>query len=101
MTAKELQELADKGQISVVGEGDDLPSYLLEPLRARGMAYYLRVPILLEGRASAVFILGHASSPIWTEEDKEQARQLANQFAVAQANSRLISDLQQLRLGAP
>jgi putative nucleotidyltransferase with HDIG domain len=99
VTAKELQELADKGQISVVGEGDDLPSYL-EPLRSRGMAYYLRVPVLLEGRASAVFILGHSSSPIWTEEDKEQASQLANQFAVAQANSRLISDVQQLSWGA-
>jgi putative nucleotidyltransferase with HDIG domain len=101
VTAKELQELADQGQISVVGVGqsNDLPSYL-EPLRERGMAYYLRVPILLEGRASAVFILGHASSPVWTEEDKEQACQLANQFAVAQANSRLISDLQQLSWGA-
>jgi putative nucleotidyltransferase with HDIG domain len=99
VTAKELQELADKGKISVVGESDNLPSYF-EPLRTRGMAYYLRVPILLEGRASAVFILGHASSPIWTEEDKEQAGQLANQFAVAQANSRLISDLQQMSWGA-
>jgi putative nucleotidyltransferase with HDIG domain len=99
VTAKELQDLAGMRQISVVRETNDLPSYL-KPLRERGMAYYLRVPILLEGRASAIFILGHASSPIWTEEDKEQASQLANQFAVAQANSRLISDLQQLSWGA-
>jgi putative nucleotidyltransferase with HDIG domain len=45
---------------------------------------------------SAVVILGLASAPIWTEEDKEYARRLADQFAVAQADSRLINDLQEL-----
>ena len=99
VTPSELRDLADNGQISVLVGGSDLPSYLT-PLRARGMAYYLRIPILLEGRASAVVILGDASSPIWTEEDKEYARQLADQFAVAQANSRLINDLHQLNWAA-
>jgi putative nucleotidyltransferase with HDIG domain len=98
VTPEQIQELVDKGQISVLGGSSDLPSYL-KPLLARGMAYFLRVTILLEGRATAVFILGHASAPIWTEEDKDHGRQLADQFAVAQANSRLIGELQQLHWG--
>ena len=99
VTAKELLDLGRKNKIAIMDDSGDLPSYL-KPLRALGMAHYLRVPIILEERASAVFVLGHASSPIWTEEDKEHARQLADQFAVAQANSRLINNLQQLNWGA-
>ena len=59
----------------------------------------MRVPILLDGRPSAVVVLGHASSSVWTEEDKEHARQIADQVAVAQANSSLISELRQLHWG--
>jgi len=98
VTPEELREIADHCQISVLDRSSDLPSYL-KPLIARGMGYFLRLPILLEGRPSAVFTLGHASSPVWTEEDKEHARQLADQVAVAQANSHLVSELQQLLWG--
>ena len=95
---EQLQELADHGQVSVLAASADMPAYF-SPLVTRGMTHFLRVPILLEGRATAVFILGHASTPIWTQEDKDHGRQLADQFAVAQANSRLIGELQQLHWG--
>jgi putative nucleotidyltransferase with HDIG domain len=98
VTAGELREIQDNCRISLLAGSSDLPSYL-KPLMARGMGYFLRVPILLEGRPSAVFTLGHASSPVWTEEDKEHARQLADQVAVAQANSHLVNNLQQLLWG--
>jgi putative nucleotidyltransferase with HDIG domain len=98
VTSEELRGLAENGQVSVLEGSSDLPSYL-KPLMARGMGYFLRVPILLEGRPSAVFALGHTSSPIWTEEDKVHARQLADQVAVAQANSHLVSELEQLLWG--
>jgi putative nucleotidyltransferase with HDIG domain len=98
VTAEELSELTVNGGISILNGSSDLPSYL-KPLIAQGMGYFLRVPILLEGRPSAVFTLGHASSAIWNEEDKEHARQLADQVAVAQANSQLVLELQQLHWG--
>jgi putative nucleotidyltransferase with HDIG domain len=98
VTSEELRELAADGRVSILGGSGDLPSYL-KPLIAQGMRYFLRVPIFLEGRPSAVFALGHASSPVWTEEDKGHARQLADQVAVAQTNSHLVSELQQLFWG--
>ena len=98
VTAEELRDLANDGSVSILAGSSRLPSYL-QPLVARGMGYFLRVPILLEGHPSAVFTLGHASSSVWTEEDKEHARQLADQVAVAQANARLISELRQLHWG--
>ena len=97
-TAEQLQDLANQGQISVLAASASLPPYF-KPLLTRGMAHFLRVTILLEGRATAVFILGHASAPIWTQEDKDHGKQLADQFAVAQSNSRLIGELQQLHWG--
>jgi putative nucleotidyltransferase with HDIG domain len=63
------------------------------------MRHFLRVPIVLEGRTAAIFTLGDASCCQWTEEDKGHARQLADQVAVALANSRLVSELQQLHWG--
>jgi putative nucleotidyltransferase with HDIG domain len=98
VTPEELRDLANDGSVSILAGRRSLPSYL-KPQIARGMGYFLRVPILLEGHPSAVFILGHASSSVWTEEDKEHARQLADQVAVAQANSHLISELRQLHWG--
>jgi len=98
VTAQEVRDLAENAQISTLGGSDNLPSYL-KPLAARGMMYFLRVPIVLEGRPAAIFTLGHASSSAWTEEHKEHAKQLADQVAVALSNSRLVSELQQLHWG--
>jgi putative nucleotidyltransferase with HDIG domain len=98
ITAEDLRELANDGQVSILGGSNNLPAYL-KPLCARGMRHFLRVPVVLEGRPSAVFTLGHASSSVWTQEDKEHARQLADQVAVALANSHLVNELQELHWG--
>lgn len=98
VTADEVCKLSEQPQVSVLTASDNLPSYL-KPLSVRGMKYFLRVPILLEGRPSAIFTLGHASACAWTEEDREHARQLADQVAVALSNSHLVSELQQLHWG--
>jgi putative nucleotidyltransferase with HDIG domain len=98
VTAEEMRELAGQPQVSVLTESDNLPSYL-KPLSVRGMKYFLRVPVFLDGRPSAIFTLGHAAVSAWTAEDKEHAKQLADQVAVALANSHLVSELQQLHWG--
>jgi putative nucleotidyltransferase with HDIG domain len=98
VTPEEMRELADQQEVSVLAEGGNLPSYL-RPLSTRGMKCFLRVPVCLDGRPSAVFTLGRATVSAWTEEDTDHARQLANQLAVALANSRLVSELEQLHWG--
>jgi putative nucleotidyltransferase with HDIG domain len=97
-TAQEMSELVSDSQVSILNGTKQLPSYL-KPLRSRGMRYFLRVPIVLEGHPAAIFTLGHAFSSVWTDEDMGHARQLADQVAVALSNSRLVSELQQLHWG--
>jgi putative nucleotidyltransferase with HDIG domain len=63
------------------------------------MRHFLVVPVSVEGRLSALLILGHATTSPWSQEDKEHARKLGDQFAVALANSHLISQLHQLQWG--
>jgi putative nucleotidyltransferase with HDIG domain len=98
VTPEEMRELADQPEVSVLVEGGNLPSYL-RPLSARGMNCFLRVPVCLDGRPSAVLTLGRSAVSEWTEEDTEHAKQLANQLAVALANSHLVSELEQLHWG--
>jgi putative nucleotidyltransferase with HDIG domain len=98
VTPEEMRELADQPEVSVLIEGGNLPDYL-KPLSTRGMKYFLRVPVCLDGCPSAVFTLGRAAASAFTEEDKEHAKQLAHQLTVALANSRLVSELEQLHWG--
>lgn len=98
VTPQELSALRDQREVSVLENIGPSPWYL-EPLCARGMRYYLIVPVISDRGASAVFILGHSVSPTWTEEDKEQARHLAAQIAVAFSNSQLLTDLEQIQWG--
>jgi HD-GYP domain-containing protein (c-di-GMP phosphodiesterase class II) len=48
---------------------------------------------------SAIISLGHRSDSAWSEEDKRQAAQLADQVAVALSNARLVAELKQLHWG--
>ena len=98
VTPQELSALRDQREVSVL-ENIEPPPWYLEPLCARGMRRFLTVPVISDKGASAVFILGHAGDPVWTEEDKEQARHLAAQIAVAFSNSQLVTDLEQIQWG--
>jgi putative nucleotidyltransferase with HDIG domain len=98
VSTDEGRELLQHPHLSIQAGNGDLPDYL-KPLHARGMRHFLVVPVPVEGRLSALLILGHAAFSPWTREDKEHARKLGDQFAVALANSRLISQLHQLQWG--
>lgn len=98
VSAEEAHELSQHPHVSVQTGNGDLPDYV-KPLHARGMRHFLVVPVPVEGRLAALLILGHATSSPWTPEDKEHARKLGDQFAVALANSHLISRLHQLQWG--
>jgi len=98
VSADEARALSKQPHHLVQAGSTDLPSYL-KPLYARGMRHFLVVPVSTEERLCAILILGHATSCPWAEEDKEHARKLGDQFAVALANSQLVNQLHQLQWG--
>jgi putative nucleotidyltransferase with HDIG domain len=98
VSADETRALLQQPHHLVQAGSTELASYL-KPLHARGMRHFLVVPVSTEGRLSAILMLSHATSCPWTEEDKEHARKLGDQFAVALANSQLVNQLHQLQWG--
>jgi putative nucleotidyltransferase with HDIG domain len=98
LSAEEAAALSQCPEIVTFGPRETVPSYLT-PLAQRGMRSFLVAPIFLKGKLSAIISLGHGSDSIWSEQDKQQAAQLADQVAVALSNARLVAELQQLHWG--
>jgi len=74
-------------------------SGLLAALPAAEGLVVTAFPVLLEERLQAVLCLGRAGGREFVEEECSQARQLADQVAVALSNSRLINELKALTWG--
>jgi putative nucleotidyltransferase with HDIG domain len=98
-TGNEVQELTAHPEIKMVG-GDEQCARLLQPLASRGMRFFVVAPIVVADKLYAVLCLGHAERSIWTEEDKRLVRQIVDQVAVACSNASLLSELDELNLGA-
>ncbi|HSD52436.1 MAG TPA: HD domain-containing phosphohydrolase [Candidatus Methylomirabilis sp.] len=81
----------------VITDGD-LPGYL-DPLAARGITSFLVLPIFLKERLAGIIALGHRSGAVPSGDDVNQARQLADQVAVALSNARLVEELADLNWG--
>jgi putative nucleotidyltransferase with HDIG domain len=83
-----------------VNLGDDTgASGLLAALPAAEGMNVTALPVLLEGRLQAVLCLGRAGGRKFAMEERSQARQLADQVAVALSNSKLIDELKALTWG--
>jgi putative nucleotidyltransferase with HDIG domain len=98
LTPQEVKELREQSQVSVLDDSGAPPRYV-EPLRERGMKHFLAVRVSSDKGPLAIFTLGHATAVVWSEEDKEQARNLADQIAVAFSNAELVHELEQLQWG--
>ena len=94
----EVQKLRDNPQRLFIHVDKDPPHYL-EPLVKDGIKSFLVMPIFLRERLSGIITLGYLHSPEMSEEDLVQARQLADQVAVALSNAQLIKELKQLNWG--
>jgi signal transduction histidine kinase len=68
---------------------DAKPSHPLAPLFKPGVQSLLVIPVFLSHRLSGIIALGYFAAPSLSEEDLPQARQLADQVAVAIHNSEL------------
>ncbi len=77
---------------------ENIPDYLA-PLAKLGVKSFLVLPVFTKERLSAIIRLGYTSPPVLIQDDLDQARQLADQMAVALSNAALIGELSQLNLG--
>ena len=99
--ADEEQELRNNPDHLTISGGPGSRSYLvISPFTTGGIRSFLVLPIFLKQQLSAVIALGYVSQPALSEEDLAQARQMADQVAVALSNTRLIDELDALNVGA-
>jgi len=95
----DLDTLADNPESVILGDESGASGLLAAlPAAAEGLVV-TALPVLLEGRLEAVLCLGRSGGREFVEEERSQARQLADQVAVALSNSRLIDELKALTWG--
>jgi putative nucleotidyltransferase with HDIG domain len=97
ISPEEIARLRVSPESLVITDGD-CPGYL-DPLAARGITSFLVLPIFLKERLSGIITLGHREGVVPSGDDVSQARQLADQVAVALSNARLVEELADLNWG--
>jgi putative nucleotidyltransferase with HDIG domain len=99
--ASELQELIDNPKYLMTNGSGPRRSYLeLEPFVAHDLRHFLVLPVFIKRELAGVIALGHRVKREYDDDDLVQARQLADQVAVALSNTRLIEELEELKIGA-
>jgi HAMP domain-containing protein len=97
ISSEEIARLRATPDSLVIAAGD-LPGYL-DPLAARGITSFLVLPIFLKERLSGIIALGYRADTVPSGDDRDQARQMADQVAVALSNARLVEELAELNWG--
>jgi putative nucleotidyltransferase with HDIG domain len=83
----------------LVLSGPEVPA-CLGPLVKDGLQSALVLPLFIQDRLAGLVALGYRDGVTCAPEDRDQARQLADQVAVALANARLVEELDALNWGA-
>ena len=98
LTAAEVQVFYDHPEQLLVDSNKEFPQYLtsLAELEAE---LFLALPMFVAEKLSGLIVLGYIDPTEANEEDAVQARQLADQVAVAISNARLIEELDELNWG--
>ena len=95
---EDLETINDNPDTVLIEMDGEPPSYLI-PVAKLGIKSVLVLPIFLRQELSGIIALGYLKPPKLEQEDLDQARQLADQVAVAFSNARLIEELAQLNWG--
>lgn len=98
LTAAEVQEFYDHPEQVLVDSNKGLPNYL-QSLTDLEAELFLALPMFVAEKLSGLIVLGYLDPTKANEEDAVQARQLADQVAVAISNARLIEELDELNWG--
>ncbi len=109
LSAQDVGQLYEHRNYLVIGRDDDHPHYL-EPLSDGELMSFMVLPIFLDNNLAGVLALGYHDGLVTDESgstlaedaianDLNDARQAADQVAVALANARLMEKLEQLNWG--
>jgi len=75
------------------------PSSFISTLVDHGLEFFLVLPVFLNETLKAVITIGRSRTNVFSTEDITQARQMADQVAVALSNTTLIEELDTLNWG--
>ena len=98
ISAQDLRMLSEQEESFVITSSDCLPRYL-EPMATEAIKQFQVLPVLVENKPAAVLAFGCTAENVWTKEDRQQARRVADQVAVAISNAKLVNQLKELRWG--
>jgi len=96
---EEIQQLKNDPETLFFSSNDELPQYL-HPLKDINLRSYIVLPLFIQKELSGIIALGFSEEkPSLDPDDISQARQLADQVAVALSNAKLIDELNQFNWG--
>ena len=98
ISEEEFAELRQNPEVMLLSGASRTPSYL-ERMAVRGMNSFLVLPLMLQGKARGIIAMARASAMALSDEHIFQARQVADQVAVALSNASLIQQLADLHIG--
>jgi putative nucleotidyltransferase with HDIG domain len=98
LSTEDIEKLEDHPELLLLDIPKEFPEYL-SPLAELDVELLLTLPMFVGGRLSGLIVLGYLQPEALNEEDTVQARQLADQVAVAISNARLIEELDELNWG--
>ncbi len=98
LSTEDIRKLDDHPEQLLFDVPNEFPEYL-SPLMELEAELFLAFPMFVSERLSGLIVLGYADGAALNEEDTVQARQLADQVAVAISNARLIEELDELNWG--
>lgn len=95
---EEEERLSQLREEFIPGLQGSPPNYLV-PFAKRGFKSFLILPVNIKQRLAGVIILAFITTPAMDRDDLDQARQVAEQVAVALSNAGLVNELDQLNTG--
>jgi putative nucleotidyltransferase with HDIG domain len=98
LSASEHQQFQANPRFFSVSGATQVPKFIA-PLRAAGLTSFLVLPIFVDKAPFAALVYGHEAAPQMLAEDLQQARQVADQVAVAFSNAQLVEALERLHWG--
>jgi len=98
VTPEEVHKLIDNRKTVLINAEGDLPPFLA-PLARKGINSFAVLPLFIKQELAGIITLGFLDSSAPDQEDLHQARQLADQVAVALSNAQLIEELDLLNWG--